>query len=288
MKTSRLGWGLLALLLAGCPQGDDDDTANGDDDTAPEPSECGNFGLENILYDFTILDPEDALGYGEPETDAEWWTELAEQVAIAYPNYRVLSLGLDLVVADHAPDGDGQMLALEYQYDGETLLWVDFWYHLPLGATIPALPGDTIGWYYVWNFASLEYPATAPMIYDASGQLLFYGEPGANGITFNNHPDYPDTANPLFSSIAPVDHDCSANLSIECGEQYNLQLQFLGWADQVLTLWPGETSTFVYVNEDETTRDFEVTSVWSYDWRDTSCSGAQYERNYAFFVLASE
>jgi len=283
MKTSRLGWALLALLLAGCPQEDDDD-----DDTTPEPEECGSYGLENILYEFTILDPDDLFGYGVTETDADWWTDLAEQVAIAYPDSRVLALGLDLVVAAHAPDGDGLMLALEYQFEGEALLWVDFWYHLPLGKEISAEPGETITWYYVWNFASLDYPATAPMIYDADGQLIFYGEPGANGIAFNNHPDYPDTANPLFSSIVPLDHDCSANLSIDCGEQYNLQLQFVGWADQVLMLWPGETAPFTAEYEDGSTRDFEVTSVWSYDWRNTTCSGAQYERNYAFFVLATQ
>ena len=277
--TRTLVWLIPVALLLGCPG-----TEGDDDDTAPEPDGCTSMGLTNLQYDFLMTDPEGLFGYDG--TDEQWWTDLAREYADDPEEPNVLFLGLELLVGSHDPDGSMQKLALEWQYGGETLLWVDFWYSLPGGRTIPAAVGDTIQWYYVWNFASVDHPATAPMILDAEGRLLFYGEPGANGLAYSNDPMYPDeTANPLFAHVIPNDHGCTANLDISCGEQFNLQLEFITYDDQVIELWPGEASTFTIAYDDGSTAELELTNVWSYDWRDTSCSGAQYERNYAFFVL---
>ena len=289
MKVSMAGiaWWLCLAFMAGCPSETDDD----DDTTGEEPEQCGNFGLANIQYDFLLDDPEDILGYGETQTDAQWWTDLAYEYANDDGEPNVLyfdpSFGVLVpVITAHEEDTNGMMrLDIEYSY-AEYMLWLQFWYYIPGGVTVPVEVGEAVYIFYIFNFVTPEYPATAPMFYDGNFHLLFYGEPGANGLAYSNDPMYPDeTANPIFASVTPRDLGCSANLEITCGEQYNLQLRFETWDEQVISLWPGESETIALEYDDGTTLDYDVSSVWSYDWRNTTCAGAQYERNYAFFVM---
>jgi len=275
-QLTALAWALL--LLNGCPStGDDDDT------TAEEPAGCENFSLQNITYRFVVDDPEDALGTGLKQTDDEYWIAVAQQVADD-SGYKVLMLGWPLTVMAHEPDGNEWRLEMSFlDKDGLPIITVHFWYFLPQGKTIPAEVGTDVQWVYVFNLVS--EPATAPLIFDADGVLLFYGEPGSNGITFSNDPLYPDeTENPVFSDVIPQDRDCSPLNYLDCGNQYNLELEFVTWTGESLFLWPGESGTFP-LGEGEAQRDYELTNVWSFDWRDVTCEGPQYERNYAFFLL---
>jgi hypothetical protein len=271
---------VLGLGAAGCPEpeGDDDDT------TAAEPEGCESFSLNNIQYEFTVEDPEDLLGLGEPLTDDQWWMDYAE--TFASTDTPVLMLAWGLTVGGHEPDGNGHMITLEFLDPklGLPLLTVNFWYFLPQGKTIPVAAGDNVQWVYVWNFVS--EPATAPLILAEDGSLLFYGEPGANGLTFSNDPLFPDqTTNPVFSDVIPRDHGCSPQIALDCGNQYNLETEFVTTTGESMRLWPGETGSF-QLGEAGAEVDFEITNVWSYDWSDVVCDGPQYERNFAFFVLA--
>jgi hypothetical protein len=269
-----------AVLLIGCPSSDDDD-----DTTAEEPVGCESFSLQNIQYEFEVEDPDDLLGTGLTVTDDAYWLDLAEEVA-ASSGYHVLMLAWPLTVAAHEPDGNRWRLDMEFRdKDGLALITVHFWYFLPQGKTIPVAAEEDVQWAYVFNLVS--QPATAPLVFDADGVLLFYGEPGANGITFSNDPIYPDeTENPLFSNVIPQDRDCSPLNYLDCGNQYNLELEFLTWSGETILLWPGETGTFLF-GEEDAQREYELTNVWSYDWRDVTCDGPQYERNYAFFLLVN-
>ncbi len=279
---------LLALAIVGLASTGCDGDAGDDDDTAPEPEGCESMSLQNILYDFVIEDPDDLLGTGLTETDDVWWTAFAQQYADE-GNYAILYLAFTLVVASVEQDGSATTLRLEYRDDeGTVYLTVVFSYFLPQGKAIPVAVEQVVDWYYVWNFVT--EPRTAPMFYDTeSGDLLFYGEPGAGGLTFNNDPYYPDqannpTTNPLFAEVRAVDEGCSPLNYLECGNQFNLKLEFTTWDGQEFDVWPGETGTFL-VGEAGAEREYELTNVWSYDWSDVSCDGPQYERSYAFFVL---
>ena len=279
--------GALLGALAGCPgEGDDDD-----DTVGPEPEECENFGLDNILYSFVFTEPENAYGYDG--TDDEYWTDLAREFTNdGDPVNDVLYLGLEFTVGAHDPEGNGQMLTLNIGEGEDLLLWMDFEYYLPQGRTIPVAVGDAVVWYFIWNFSNLDYPSTTAWITDVEGKLLFYGEPGANGIALDNDDrfydpvwDYNPTANPFFENVVPNDIGCSPILELDCGAQYNLQVQYYTWDQQIMPLWPGESGIFEVAYSDETVVEYEIINVWSYDWRDVSCEGPQYERNYAFFVL---
>ncbi len=278
------GLGVLAwapLLLIGCPAADDDD-----DTTAEEPAGCESFSLQNILYSFEVEDPDDLLATGQPVTDDAYWLGVAQEVSDS-SGYQVLMLGWPLTVVAHEPDGNQWRVDMEYQdEDGVALITVHFWYFLPQAKTIPVDAGMDVQWMYVFNLVTA--PATAPIFTDADGVLLFYGEPGSNGLTFSNDPIYPDeTENPVFSDVIPQDRDCSPLNYLDCGDQYNLELEFHTWDGQTLSLWPGESDTLT-LGEGESVRDYELTNVWSYDWRDVTCDGPQYERNYAFFLLVTD
>ncbi len=281
----RLRWWTPSLLMVifamGCPT----EPVGDDDDTTAEPEGCENFSLNNILYEFTVSDPEDLLGLGVTETDDQWWLDYAEDFSNS-SGYMVLMLAWGLTVGSHEPDGDGHMLTLEFLDPklGLPLLTVDFWYYLPQGKTIPLEAGQNVQWVYVWNFVAA--PATAPLILAEDGTLLFYGEPGANGLTFSNDPLYPDeTTNPVFTDVIPRDRGCSPILYLDCGNQYNLETEFVTVQGDSIRLWPGETGSF-QLGDPGAEVGYEITNVWSYDWRDVTCDGPQYERNFAFFVLA--
>ncbi len=279
---------LLGALAAGCPgEGDDDD-----DTIGPEPEGCENFGLDNILYSFTFDEPENANGFDG--TDDAYWTDYARELADdGEPLNDVLYFALEFAVSGHDPDGNGHLLSLAYGGD-KPFLWLDFEYYLPQGRTIPTEVGDTVVWYFIWNFSSIDYPSTTAMITDADGLVLFYGEPGANGIALDNDDrfydpvwDYNPTANPFFENVVPNDVGCSPMIELDCGDQYNLQVQYYTWEQQSLLLWPGESSSFEVAYSDDVVEQYEIINVWSYDWRDVSCDGPQYERNYAFFILSA-
>ena len=282
---------LLGALAAGCPgEGDDDD----DTTSGVEPDQCENFGLDNILYSFEFTEPENAYGYDG--TDDEYWTGVAQDYANdgdpANDAFSLFGSGLELTVGAHDPAGSMQKLTLNYGEGEDLLLWLDFEYHLPQGRTIPVEVGDTVLWDYHWNFTNLDHPSTAVQVKTADGVVLFYGEPGANGVALDNDDrfyipawDYNPTANPFFENVVPNDVGCSPTLELDCGNQYNLQVQYYTWDQQSLALWPGESSTFEVTYSDEIVEQYDLINVWSYDWADVSCEGPQYERNYAFFVL---
>ncbi len=278
---------LLGALTAGCPgEGDDDDTTSG-----VEPEECENFGLDNILYSFEFTEPENAYGYDG--TDDEYWTDFARELADdGDPLNDVLAFGIEFTVGGHVQDGTKQVLTLNIGEGEKLLLWLDFEYYLPQGRTIPVEVGATVIWYFIWNFSSIEFPSTTALITDADGLVLFYGEPGANGVALDNDDrfydpvwDYNPTASPFFENVVPNDVGCSPTLELDCGDQYNLQVQYFTWDQLSLALWPGESSTFEVTYSDDVVAQYELINVWSYDWADVSCEGPQYERNYAFFVL---
>jgi len=278
---------LLGALAGGCPgEGDDDD-----DTTVVEPEECENFGLENILYSFEFTEPENANGFDG--TDDGYWTEVARELANdGDPTNDVLAFGLEFIVGSHEPDGTRHVLTLDMGEGEDRFLWLDFEYYLPQGRTIPANVGETVVWYFIWNFSNIDYPSTTALITDVDGIVLFYGEPGANGIALDNDDrfydpgwDYNPTANPFFENVVPNGVGCSPTLELDCGNQYNLQVQYYTWDQQNLLLWPGESSNFEVAYSDEIVEEYEIINVWSYDWSDVSCEGPQYERNYAFFVL---
>ena len=272
---------LMLFLALGCPGADDDD----DTTAGPEPEGCESFSLNNIQYRFDVHDPDDLLDLGLTETDDQWWLDYAQDFSVD-TGYMVLMLAWGLTVGAHESDGDGHMLTMEFLDPklGLPLLTVDFWYYLPQSKTIPVEVGQDVQWVYVWNFVGS--PATAPLLMSAEGTLLFYGEPGANGLTFSNDPLYPDeTTNPVFSDVIPRDLACSPMVMIDCGNQVNLETEFVTVLGESLRLWPGETAPF-QLGDAGAEIDYEVTSVWSYDWQDVTCEGPQYERNFAFFVLA--
>ncbi len=279
-------WIIVGLLLGltGCDTADDDDST-----PEEEPAGCENFSLQNILYDFVIDDPDDLLGLGVTQTDDEFWTDYAQEFADD-GNYAVLYLALGLTVASHGPDGNNQQLVMEMRdEEGAVMITVTFNYFLPMGKTIPVATEQNIVWQYTWNFVS--EPRTAPLFFDEDGVLLFYGEPGANGLAYNNDPyveeDPNPTANPLFAEVRTIDEGCSPINYLDCGNQINLMMEFTTWDGQEIELWPGETGTFLF-GEEGAEQEYELINVWSYDWRDvTTCEGPQYERNYAFFVMLS-
>ena len=286
MPRSPFAWflaPLAALHLAACggSSGDDDSAAGGD-----PPAGCDSAGLGNVSYWFEIED----LYYGAVWT-VDDYIELLQYYGL--PAYE---LSLPGEVGDQTDEGGERVLDIDIvdPYYGP-IYSIHNHYSLPEGVEIPVERGDPLVWRAMINYRN-DVLKLGAQFADESGCLLFYAEPGkrigftGSGLAYDNVDEFSQSR--IFASVVPRDVDCPFTFQTDCGEQYNLALDFQVQDGASLRLFPGETApaAFLETTDYGTCKGvYDVTAVLAYDWRDVdeTCPDENgiYERDSSFFVL---
>ncbi|MCK6526820.1 hypothetical protein L6R50_04440 [Myxococcota bacterium] len=286
-RRRRHGWAPLALgvlaLGAGCAAGEADD-----DTTPPEPpAGCDGQSLQNIAFRFEYLYLGEPYGVDDFVDVLEMYG--LEAGEFVYPG--TVSAQED-VGGEHLV----QVVLAADEDSGEPIVWVDNWYTLPSGLQIPVEVGQAVEWRMMVNHRGGVLRLAAQFA-DADGCMLFYAEPGRRfgftgpGLAYDGLDEL--SASRVFSSVSARDYDCPLNVPTACGDQYNLALAFQVTGGPALEAFPGETVRFSYSEvtpaDFQCSAEYDVTDVWSYDWRDVdpSCPDPDgiYERDLAFYVL---
>jgi len=293
MRTLTVGFpaAILAALLglsgAGCPGGD---AADDDTDTDEPPEECDSFGLQNVSFRFEYVVYGTVYGVDD-------LIEILAYYALDAAEFSAPGFVTDV----STQDGETRVRVGLYIEDPSDApeIWIDTWYRLPAELEVPVAPGQAVVWRMMINHRG-GVLRLGSQFADEASCLLFYAEPGKRlgttgpGLAYDNLDEFSQSR--VFASVVPVDHDCGYTVQTDCGEQYNLALRFQVTGGKEFEVFPGETATFPFTEDlgygTTCTGEYEVTDVWSYDWRDVdpSCPDPDgiYERDFAFYVVRAD